>query len=82
MGFLIKNQKLNLLRRIRDTKGLSATKLHARVYFTHGAVTNVLNLFEETGVIETRKEGRKRVSELTNKGDKILKLLEIVEERL
>ena len=82
MGFLIKEQKLRLMRKIRDTEGLSTTELHQGIYAIHGTTTKILNILEKRKFIKSEKKGRKRISTLTKKGKKTLELLELVEERL
>lgn len=82
MQFLLREKTLNLLIKIRNTKDFSSTELGKGIYITHSTVTSNLFLLEERGIIRTNKEGRKRTSELTKKGKKILKLLEIVEKNL
>ena len=82
MGLFLREKRINLLRKIRDTKEYPISKLLKGIYITQFSTNKIMKRLREQKLIESSKKGRTVISTITNKGDEILKILEKIEENL
>ena len=82
--FLIKEMPCKALLHLYDKEESFSQRLARDIDTTYAHTVKTVNRLEEKGLIQSRKEGRKRISEITEKGEKVAEavenLFEVVEE--
>lgn len=70
--FLVKVKPVKLLINLRrETTPNYASELSNQIDATYSHTVKVLQRMEKLGLVENRKEGRKKIIDLTDKGDRI-----------
>lgn len=66
---IVREKQLEILKHLDKVKSIA--ELNKKVDITYSHLTKIMHLYQKAGIIETRKVGRVRVLNLTEKGEKL-----------
>ena len=72
--FFLREKPVRILVNLLDGAAY-VSSLAKKAKMTYSHTSKILNLMEEAGIIEFKKDGKKRVAVLTNKGKELAKVL-------
>ncbi len=75
--FFIREKPVKVLTHLLDGDAY-VSSISKKVKMTYSHTAKILNLLEEAGIVELKKDGRVRVAKLTNKGKEIARKLNSV----
>lgn len=81
INFFFRKIPIKILLELRKEKEIYGQKLSINTGCTYSHVVKIINKFEEIEIVERKKKGRKKILNLTKKGEEIAdKLNEVIEK--